>query len=349
MKRSIDTRPLRNASVVITGASSGIGRATAVAFAKRGARIVLAARREWVLREVARDCAKLGGQAIVVPTDVTDARAVEALARAAEDAFGRIDVWVNNAGVGLFGPYGNARVELHRRVVETNLLGAMHGAAAVLPVFLRQGRGVLVNTVSIGAWAPVPFAAAYAASKFGLRGFTASLRQELRNEPDIHVCGVFPSTIDTPGFQHGANVSGRALDPGGPLFAPEDVADTIVSLVARPRAEVCVGWPARAAKIAYALAPGGTENLMGAALHRYLRRAPLAPRTTGALLRPVARGTRASGDLRKRRAASRKLRGTVGVALVAGTALAVGATAMLVHARRPPSMTALLLARALRR
>lgn len=325
---------VRDAVVVITGASSGIGRATAYAFAQRGARLVLAARRDWVLREVARDCDKRGGRAIVVPTDVTDPRAVERLARAAEDAFGRIDVWVNNAGVGLFGPYDNARIELHRRVVETNLLGAMHGAAAVLPVFLQQGRGVLINTVSIGAWAPLPFAAAYTASKFGLRGLTASLRQELREEPGIQVCGVFPSVVDTPGLEHVANVSGRALDPGGLLFAPEQVAETIVALAQRPRGEVVVGWPARAAKLAYGLAPGGTERVLGAVVRRYVRHAPLSPRTTGALLQPVVRGTRPSGGWRERKAAaSGRNVGKVGLAL-AGAALVFGVTAAVAHARR---------------
>jgi NAD(P)-dependent dehydrogenase (short-subunit alcohol dehydrogenase family) len=146
---------------------------------------------------------------LAVPTDVTDPAAVAALARAAEEAFGGIDVWVNNAGSGVFGPYLDAPLALHRRTIEINLLGAMYGAYAALSRFQRQGYGVLINTISLAAWAPTPFAAAYTASKFGLRGFSASLRQDLGDHPDIHVCGVFPAIVDTPGFAHGANVSGR--------------------------------------------------------------------------------------------------------------------------------------------
>ena len=205
MQRS---QEFRNLSVVITGGSSGIGRATALAFAARGASIVLAARRDDILHEVAKECAALGGMAFVVPTDVTDPNAVISLATQAEQTLGRIDVWINNAGTGVFGPYTAADAALHRRTIEVNLFGSMNGATAVLPIFLRQRRGILINNISLGGWVPTPYAAAYTASKFGLRGFTASLRQELGAHPNIHACAVFPSMVDTPGFLHGANVSG---------------------------------------------------------------------------------------------------------------------------------------------
>jgi short-subunit dehydrogenase len=289
------SRDMQDVRVVITGASSGIGRATARALAQRGASLTLAARRESVLREVAAECVAAGGRAIVVATDVTEAAAVAELARQADEAYGGIDVWINNAGTGVFGPYHKAEVVLHRRTIEVNLIGTMHGAFAVLPVFLRQRKGTLINNISLGGWAPTPFAAAYTASKFGLRGFTASLRQELMPHPDIHVCAVFPSMIDTPGFVHGANVSGRNLDPGPMLYRPEEVAATFVSVIRRPRDEVAVGWPARAGQLSYAALRAPTERVMAAVIHYLLARAKPAPVTSGAMLEPVPQGTAADG------------------------------------------------------
>lgn len=287
--------------VVVTGATSGIGRATALAYAEHGAHVIVAARRKDVLDEVARECLAFGAQALAVPTDVTDAAAMAQLADRALAQFGRIDVWINNAGSGVFGPFQDADVALHKKTIDINLGGAINGAAAVLPIFLLQKRGTLINMVSLGGWAPTPFAAAYTASKFGVRGFNASLRQELVRHPDIHVCGVFPSIVDTPGFEHGANVSGRHLDPGPFQYTAEDVADTFVRLATNPRDEVAVGWPARAGQIAYALSPKLTEYATGFAIRRLLSRARLAPRTQGALLHPLPVGTRTSGGWLERK------------------------------------------------
>lgn len=313
---------LKDKVVVITGASSGIGRAGALAFARGGAQVVLAARRAEVLEEVAAECRAAGGEALAVPTDVTDPQAVQALAAAADAAFGRIDVWINNAGAGVFGAYQKADIALHRKAVEVNLFGTMHGAWAVLPVFLRQGRGVLINNISLGGWAPTPYAAAYTASKFGLRGFTASLRQEMAEHPDIHVCAVFPAMVDTPGFEHGANVSGRNLDPGPLLYRSEDVAAAFVKLARQPRDEVAVGWPARLSQAAYAAAPAITERSTAAIFRRLLARASPAPKTEGAVLSPIQAGVDTSGGwlARKRLPPAGKV--SAGVAAVAGAGLA---------------------------
>ncbi|WP_315779816.1 MULTISPECIES: SDR family oxidoreductase [unclassified Bradyrhizobium] len=294
-------RDLRGTRIVITGASSGIGRAAALALAREGASLVLAARREEVLKAVAVECETLGGRAIAVATDVTDAEAVQRLAEQAVQTFGSIDVWINNAGTGVFGAYQDADIALHRKTIEVNLLGTMNGAYAVLPILLRQRRGTLINNISLGGWAPTPFAAAYTASKFGLRGFSASLRQELAAHEHIHVCSVFPAMVDTPGFVHGANMSGRNLDPGPLLYRPEDVAETFVQLIRAPRDEVAVGWPARLGQISYALARRPTERLMSTVFRFLLARAKGAPRTTGAVLAPIPAGTAVSGDWLRRK------------------------------------------------
>jgi short-subunit dehydrogenase len=257
--------------------------------------VALASRRADVLQELAEQCKALGGRALAVPTDVTDAEAVQRRAAKAEAEFGGIDVWINNAGTGVFGAFQDAELALHRQTVEVNLLGTMNGAYAALAVFLRQQRGILINNISVGGWEPTPFAAAYTASKFGLRGFSASLRQELAQHPGIRVCSVFPSMIDTPGFVHGANMSGRQLDPGPLLYAPEQVAATFVQLIETPRDEAAVGWPARMGQISYALAPRPIEHLVGATFRFLLSRAKPTTRNPGALLTPSAAATTADG------------------------------------------------------
>jgi short-subunit dehydrogenase len=300
--RLAESKEMMGTRVVITGASSGIGRSAAMAFAEKGATVILAARRGQILERLASECEMLGGRALAVPTDVIDAEAVMRLAEKADECFGGIDVWINNAGTGVFGSYQEADIALHRRTVEVNLLGTMNGSHAVLPIFLRQKRGILINNISLGGWAPTPFAAAYTASKFGLRGFTASLRQELAAERDIHICGVFPAMVDTPGFVHGANVSGHKLDPGPLLYQAEDVAGTFLSLVRRPRDEVAVGWPARAGQFAYAVAPQPTEHFLGFAFRWLLSRADPAQRSAGTVIEPASQGSSVDGAwlMRKR-------------------------------------------------
>ena len=264
------TRTLDDSAIVITGASSGIGAATAYALAHRGADVVLAARSEDALQRVARRCRELGGRALVVPTDVTDPEAVVGLAVRAVQEFGRIDGWVNNAAVGTVGLFDEIPVEEFRRVVEVNLLGVAYGIKAALPWLTAAGGGVLVNNASMLAEVAMPYQSAYNATKHGIRGLADTVRQELRvtGRGNISICTVLPATIDTPFFQHAANHSGHELTPPPPVYPPEVVADTIVRLLRRPRREAYAGGAARLIGLQWRLAPALAERALGWYAHR---------------------------------------------------------------------------------
>jgi NAD(P)-dependent dehydrogenase (short-subunit alcohol dehydrogenase family) len=278
-------RKLSGSVVVITGASSGIGRAAALRFAQKGATVVLAARNKQALRDVATECEQLGARVLQLPTDVTDEAAVKELARRARADFGRIDVWVNNAAVSLFARFEESPPDAWRRVVETNLFGYVHGARAVLPIFREQGEGVLINNASILARMGAPYLSAYTTTKFAIRGLSESLRQELLGT-DIHVATVLPASIDTPIFQHAANFTGRAIKPLTPIYPVEKVARAIVRLAERPRRELLVGASGHRLAALRALAPKLGEALIARQVDRdHFQDAP-APSTTGNLFTP---------------------------------------------------------------
>jgi short-subunit dehydrogenase len=246
---------IKDKVVVITGASSGIGRAAAHEFARRGYRVVVAARNKPSLDEVVEECRLFGSEAMAVQVDVTKEEEVNQLAVAARDKFGRIDTWVNNASVTLFGRFDEVPTADIRRVVETNLFGYMYGARAVIPHFREQGSGVLINVSSIVAIMGQPFTGAYVATKAAEKALSESLSQELANEGNIHVCAVMPAVIDTPLFQHGANYMGKEAIPPKPIHPPELVAEAIVNISETPKKEVLVGSPGKLMYVARNIAP----------------------------------------------------------------------------------------------
>jgi NAD(P)-dependent dehydrogenase (short-subunit alcohol dehydrogenase family) len=232
--------------IVLTGASSGIGRAAVLKFAGQGHQVVLAARRAEVLDEVRRACEDEGGTALAVPTDVRDETAVQELAEAALARFGRIDVWVNNAAVTLFARFDEAPSDLYRQVIETNLHGTIHGCRAALPIFRQQGHGVIINNASVFGKMGTPYVSAYATSKHGIVGLSESLRMELVDEPHLNICTILPASIDTPLFQHAANLTGRKVKPMPPVYDADVVADAIVRNAFKPSREAIVGGAGRA-------------------------------------------------------------------------------------------------------
>ena len=322
---------LRGATVVVTGASSGIGRATARAFAERGANLVLTARDGRALADAAKECEQAGGRALAMPAAVADEEAVRRLATRAVERFGRIDVWVNNAAVIVFGPFEDTPSEAFRRVIETNLFGEIHGSRAAIERFREQDGGVLINVASLWGRITSPYVTAYVTSKFAIYAFTECLRQgiqDLEGHRNIHICTVMPESIDTPIFHHAANYTGREVRPVPPVVAPDRVARRIVRLAERPRRQVIVGGAGHLLNFAHKITP---QRVFVALTPRAFALTALGregvPPTDGNLFEPMHDSNRVSLDSQ---------RSSVGRALRVGAAVAVpaGATAVAWARRR---------------
>ena len=289
------SRKLSGKVVVITGASSGIGRAIALRLAKKKAHLVLAARREQALHDVARECEQLGARAVVVPCDVSRNLDVEQLAARAVAHFGRVDAWVNNAGVYVMGSVEETPLEVFHQTMDVNYFGTVYGTRTAVAHLKRTGGGVIVNVSSQAGSTGVAYASAYAASKHAVRGFTSSVRQELLGT-GVELCTVMPAGIDTPLFEHTANYTGRAVRPPEPVYPPEKVARTVVRLLRHPAPEVYVGSSARLLGAFRHATPRGFDRVMRrtvehGAFQRTERRGP----TTGNLYEPMARGQAVHG------------------------------------------------------
>jgi short-subunit dehydrogenase len=284
---------LTQKTIVITGASSGAGKAIALEFATEGHKLVLASRNVAALEDTASECEALGAEVKCVITDVSVPTDIITLAAAADDFGGKIDVWVNNAGVLAVGRFTDTPIEVIEQVIATNLMGYIYGAHAVLPYFKAQGYGILINNISIGGFLPVPFGVGYSASKYGIRGFSSALKAEVLDYPNIHVCDAYPAFLDSPGIQHAANYTGKAIKPAPPVYDPRRLAMAIVKLAAHPRAEVMVGSVSSLLRFSHGIFPGLTTRIAKMVISTYQAKA--AQKTNGNIFNTLAFGNSVFG------------------------------------------------------
>lgn len=320
--------------MVITGASSGIGRATALAWAKSGGRVVLAARSRDVLQEVAAGCESLGGKALVVKADVSKEEDVNALAAEAVARFGKIDIWLNNAAVMVFGDFDEIPTEDIRKIVDTNLMGMVYGARAAVRQFREQGQGILINMGSIAGVVGQPYSVPYSMSKGGIRALGIALGQELEKEKNIHVCTVHPSIVDTPVYQHAANYSGESINPPTSATPAHEVVEIILRLTQKPQKEVFVGKRNLPIRFGRKLAPTLFDKLYRKSMATIELQEPATPTTKGNLYAPMQEEAGISGGwLEKEKRGERTTFKSIAGKVAIGAGILLGAGWYLVHNR----------------
>jgi short-subunit dehydrogenase len=263
----VDESIFRNKVVVVSGASAGIGRAVALAFARRKAAVVLLARNRERLESLAREIERAGSKALPLTVDVADAGRLEAAAETAERELGPIDIWVNNAMVTVFAPFTEVSADEFRRVTEVTYLGTVNGTRTALKHMRRRGyghgRGHIVQIGSALAYQAIPLQAAYCGAKHAVRGFTNSVRAELIHErSSIRISMVHLSAFNTPQFEWARTRLPKRLQPLPPIYQPELAAEAVVAAVRGKRREIWVGLPSVKAILGGRLFPGLMEKIL---------------------------------------------------------------------------------------
>ncbi|WP_372621597.1 SDR family oxidoreductase [Falsiroseomonas sp.] len=277
---SVKLKPLAEQTIVITGATSGIGLTTACRAAARGAKVVLVARNEDALREIRDGILARGGRADYVVADVGDKEDMIRVGAEAERHFGRFDTWVNNAGIGVYAKLEELSDEDHERLFRTNYWGVVYGSRVALQALKRHG-GALINMGSIASEMPSPMLGAYTATKHAVKGFTDSLRLELLHEgAPVSVTLIQPSGIDTPFGEHARNYMDEASQVPPPVYAPEVVADAILHAAEHPTRNLVVGGVGRAMIAASRVVPSLADRLFAWSFFKTARQAGRPPRDT---------------------------------------------------------------------
>ena len=288
-------KPLHEQTIVLTGASSGIGLATARAAAAQGARLVLAARNEDALRDLVNQIIAGGGQALEVTADVGRREDVQRIADAAIERFGGFDTWVNNAGLSIYGRLEEITDEDHRKLFETNFWGVVHGSLVAVAHLKQQG-GALINLGSVLSDTAIPLQGMYCASKHAVKGFTDALRMELASESaPVSVTLIKPTGIDTPYPQHARNYMEHEPKLPPPVYPPQEVARAILYAATHAKREIYVGGGSKAMSVMGRLAPGAMERVSSRLMPGQQQRNEPPRDPQGALFEPGT-GGRVRGD-----------------------------------------------------
>jgi short-subunit dehydrogenase len=283
-------KPLDQQVMVITGASSGIGLCTALLAAEKGARLVLAARSEGTLDAIVTQITDAGGEAMAVPTDVGERAQLQALADAAIERFGRIDTWVNDAGVAIYGRLDEVSDADSRRLFETNFWGVVNGSLVALP-HLRESGGALINIGSEVSDAVVPYQGMYSASKHAVKGFTDALRVELEelDKAPVSITLIQPTAVNTPYPQHARNYMAQEPKLPTPMIDPHRVAGAVLEAATEGGRDITVGAMAKLDTTVSKLLPSLGDKMAAMQAHRQQRDVP-ARSPEGALFRPGGGG-----------------------------------------------------------
>jgi NAD(P)-dependent dehydrogenase (short-subunit alcohol dehydrogenase family) len=260
---NIQLKPIDQQVVAVVGASSGIGRETALQFAKRGAKLAVSARTETALDSLVNEISQFGGEAIAIPADVSSFEQVQAIAEKTVQHYGRLDTWVHLAATSVISPFEKVTPDEFKRVIEVNLLGQVYGAMAALPHLKREGRGALIHVTSVEARRSLPLQSSYSASKHGVEGFLDSLRVELQHDQiPISVTNVMPATINTPFYNKSLTKLG--VKPTGipPYYQPDLVANAILHVAEHSTRDIIVGDAGRALDVLQKISPHLADALL---------------------------------------------------------------------------------------